>query len=135
MKLPALSAVAATLLIAACAGTPGDPWLADVTYAAGAAQGDSTLLRAHSDVKADCAVGPAPQIEILEQGTLGVARVAPATDVIVAPEQDCDGDEVAGAGVFYDANAGAVGIDRVVYRELRPGAEPDRTYAANIRVR
>ena len=135
MKLPAITAIAAALLTAACGGGPGDPWLADVTYAAGAAQGGATLLRAHSTVGPDCAVGAAPQIEIISQGKLGVARVAPATDVIVAPEQDCDGDEVAATGVFYDANAGAVGIDSVVYRALRGGALPDRTYAANIRVR
>lgn len=134
MKLSAVT-VAAALLTAACAGSPGDPWVADVRFAAGASQGASTLLRAHSDVGADCAAGPAPQIEIVAQGKLGVARVAPATDAIIAPGEDCDGDEIAGTGVFYDADAGAAGIDTVVYRELRGGARPDRTYVADIRVR
>ena len=135
MKPSALTAAAAALLTAACSGSPGDPWLTDVSFSAGAAQGQSTLLRAHSAVTNECGVGPAPQIEILTQGALGVARVAPAVAAIVAPGQDCDGDDAPATGVFYDAAAGAAGVDKVVYREMRAGATPDRTYSANIRVR
>lgn len=135
MKLPFPAAVAAALLTAACGGSSGDPWQADIAYATGAQAGGSTLLRAHSAIEPECVVGAAPEIEILAQGKLGVARVAPAVDAIEAPGAECDGDEAAATGVFFDAAAGAVGVDTVVYRELRRGAQPDRTYAANIRVR
>jgi hypothetical protein len=130
----ALPLLAAVGLQSACAEAP-DPWRADASFAAAAQPGVSTLIRTHAAIGPECEVGEPPAVEIIQQGALGTVTVGPATETIVAPDLDCNGDAAPATGVFYEASAGAVGVDTVVYRELRAPAAPDVVHTGNIRVR
>jgi hypothetical protein len=130
----ALPLLAAVGLLSACAGSP-DPWRSEASFAAAAQPGVSTLIRTHAAIGPDCAIGEPPAVEIVQQGRLGTLSVGPATETIVAPDLDCDGDAAPATGLFYEAPAGAAGVDVVVYRELRAPAAPDVVHTGNIRVR
>jgi hypothetical protein len=132
----ALVAIAAALL-AGCGGDP-DPWSATASYATTAQPGVPTLLRSHGNFRPTeeaCDIEPAPQIEIIQDGRLGAITVSPQSEPIVLPETPCDGESAETTAVFYEAPADAAGFDTVIYRELSPGAAPDVTYTATVRLR
>jgi hypothetical protein len=135
MKSAVLPLLAVAGLLSACTGEPADPWTAQASFAGAAQPGVSTLIATHATVGADCAIGEPPALEVVTQGTLGAITTGPATQAIVAPDQECDGQEAAATGVFYQAPAGATGVDTVVYRELRAPAAPDVIHTGSIRVR
>lgn len=131
---PALVAAACVGLLSACGSTP-DPWLAEARFSAAATPGVAAPLRAHSSYTAECEIGDPPLLVIEQQGALGVATVAETTDAIRLEDADCDGDAVPASAIFYEAGAGALGYDTVVYRELRAPAAPDVQHTAIVRVR
>ncbi len=133
MRIMPLALAASCLLLTACGETP-DPWLASASHAADAPAGASTLLRNHYEFDESC-IAVAPPVEIVQQGTLGQASVATATETLEDPENACDGSVAEGTGVFYEAASGVSGIDTIVYREFLDGAEPDRIHTVHVRVR
>ena len=134
MKSAVLPALAAAALLSACADDP-DPWTAQASFAAAAQPGVSTLIATHASIGPECEVGDPPALDIVSQGALGVVSIEPATETIVAPDQDCDGQEAAATGVYYQAPAGVSGVDMVAYRELRAPAAPDVIHTGQVRVR
>jgi len=137
MNTAPLAALAAATLLIGCGGSP-DPWQAVASYATTAQPGVPVLLRTHGHFRPDaegCAVEPAPAIEIVEDGALGVLSVAFESEAIVLPDTPCDGESVDVAAVYYEATPEAAGIDTVRYRELRAGVGPDTTFTAQVQVR
>jgi hypothetical protein len=134
MKSAVLPMLAVAGLLSACAEAP-DPWTAQAAFASAAQPGVSTLIATHASIGPDCAVGEPPALDVVTQGTLGAISIGPATQTIVAPDQECDGQEAAATGVYYQAPAGVTGVDTVVYRELRAPAAPDVIHTGGIRVR
>jgi hypothetical protein len=82
---------------------------------------------------ADCIVGAAPALEIVQQGGLGVASVGASSRTIEEDGADCDGVIVPQATLSYEGAAG--GIDTVVVREITGMARPDVIHTGRIRVR
>jgi hypothetical protein len=133
MRLMPLALAASSLLLTACADAP-DPWIASTSHAADATAGAATLLRNHYAFDESC-IAVAPPVEIVQQGTLGAASVASASETIEDPDNECDGSVANGTGVYYEAASGVSGIDTIVYREFMEGAEPDRIHTVSVRVR
>jgi hypothetical protein len=133
MRHMTLAVIASTALLTACGSTP-DPWIAEASHAADASAGASTLLRNHYEFDESC-IAVAPPIEIVQQGALGEASVATASETLEDPENECDGSVANGTGVYYEAASGVSGIDTIVYREFTDGGEPDRIHTMNVRVR
>jgi hypothetical protein len=133
MRIMPLALAASSLMLTACGETP-DPWIASSNHAADAPAGASTLLFNHFALDEDC-VSAAPPIEILQQGALGEASVAAASETIEDPMSECDGAVANGSGVYYEAASGVTGIDTIVYREFAQGAAPDRIHTVTVRVR
>lgn len=139
-----LAPLALLPLLAACADEP-DPWLAQAAVAADARPGAETLVNTHeAALGRDCAPGEAPEIVVLEPGTLGEIYTR-ATSVTIENEVDeetgepiedleCAGTVVPATAVWYQAGT-AIGIDRLVYRELTDRARPSRDWLASVRVR
>jgi hypothetical protein len=128
-------ALAAAALLAGCAGTPPDPWIAQASVAGDAQAGVNSLVTSFAAPVTACEIGPVPLMEVIQQGTLGVASVGPATTAIVAPDEDCDGDQLPAVGLYFDAPAGASGIDTVTLRQFNGGGRPDVIHTAIVRVR
>ena len=137
MKTAPLAALAAATLLIGCGESP-DPWQAVASFATTAQPGVPVLLRTHGHFRPEaegCAVEPAPAIEIVQDGSLGVLNVEFESEAIVLPDTPCDGQSLDVAAVYYEATPEATGIDTVVYRELRAGVGPDTTFTAQAQVR
>lgn len=128
----ALAGVA--FLVSAC-GSSTTPWMARQSTAAEAPAGARSLVMAHFGVDRACAPLPLPDIAVESAPRLGTVSVAETTATVADPGGECDGRTVPAAGIFYEAPAGAAGIDRFSYVEMLRGAQPDRTHTLHVRVR
>lgn len=136
MRVMPLGLVAAAALVSACGGN-SDPWLAEASHATDATAGTRSELAKFYEygVTDESCFAVASQMEVIEQGALGTATIGPATEVIEDPEGPCDGYEAEATAVYYEAASDVAGIDTVVVREFKGGAEPDRIHTLSVRVR
>ena len=134
MRILPLTVAGAALFVAGCGASP-DPWMAGQSQAADATAGVRTLVGALYGVDEACAPLPLPAVAISEAPSLGTVTVEQTVTSVSDPGGECDGRSVPAAGVFYEAPAGTVGIDRLTYVEQVGGARPDVSHTLSIRVR
>lgn len=121
-------------LVAGC-GTSENRWLTPIATAASAINGQVTTIATLTTPADGCEPLPAPDVQILQEGQLGVLMIQPGERLIDETGETCEGILQPTTVVLYEPMADQPGFDTVSFLEMRPGTRADREHTIEIRVR
>jgi hypothetical protein len=126
--------VAAGLLAVAFAGSAN----AQALRAVSMLNGNETIVVSPNIVKADCTSDTLPDVRMIGQAANGVVRIENGTVTVNRVATDvrahCNGKRVEGINVFYKANPGFVGVERIILKtDFRDGTVNELVILVDVR--
>ncbi len=126
--------VAAGLLAVAFAGSAN----AQALRAVSMLNGNETVIVSPNIVKADCTSDTLPDVRVVGQPANGVVRMENATITVNRVATDtrahCNGKKIEGINVYYKANPGFVGVERIILKtDFRDGSVSELVVLVDVR--